>query len=133
MDTFLEFLQSDQVKGILLGLFIFFVTIVLVVRRWIGFSATFLFLSFALAASFLVNHHSAFNTYLTTPTPSKEAHSQFDKQIEQAVSDLNQELKSEKEQLNRVVSQVQELFSVVESEKEKVERLIEDTKEHFKK
>ncbi len=135
MPAALHFLQSEQVLALLIAILIFLTTIFLVIKRWIGFSITFLLLLFSLAAGLIINHQKTFQCYVNSQySSSLEEGSQgmFHKQVLQAVEDLKLEVQTEKENLRQVMHQVQEIFDLMDVQKQKLQNFIEETRERFK-
>ncbi|WP_068468223.1 hypothetical protein [Candidatus Protochlamydia phocaeensis] len=135
MHSFLQFLQSDHMMAFIIAVLIFLVTILLVVKRWIGFSITLLLLVFSLAAGLAINNQQAFQGYMDDYRQTRLNERQqdvFKKQVLQAVEDLRIEVNSEKENLRQAMSQVQEIFDRVERQKQKLQNFIEETRERFK-
>lgn len=137
MHTFSQFLQTDHVLAFLIAILIFLTTLFLVVKRWIGFSITLLLLLFSLAAGIIINNQQVFQGYLdhysTHHLPEADAHSDvFQKQILQAVTDLQTEMQTEKENLLQLKKQMQDIFDSMDTQKQKLQNFIEETRERFK-
>lgn len=136
MSHALHFLQSEHVLALLIAVLIFLTTILLVVKRWIGFSITLLLLLFSLAAGLIINHQQDLQHYLTfsSSSPEKEGNSSedFHKHLLQAVEDLKLEVSTEKENLSRVMSQVQEIFESMDMQKQKLQNFIEEVRAQLK-
>lgn len=138
MDQALQFFQSEHVLALIIACLIFLTTILLVVKKWIGFSGALLFLIFSLAAGLLINNQNAFqhyfNAYSSTPHSGTDEVSQdaFRKQMLQAVEDLKTEVSAEKENLQHVMHQVQEIVDSIDVQKQKLQQFIEETRERFK-
>jgi len=134
MSTALNFFQSEHFLALLIAILVFLTTIFLVVKRWIGFSVTLLLLIFSLAAGLLINHQQDlqhyFSSYSSNPTP--ESSDDFHKHMMQAMEDLKLEVTAEKENLRRVMNQVQEIFESMDVQKQKLQNFIEETREQFK-
>lgn len=126
--------QSEHVLALLSASFIFLITIFLVVKRWIGFSTASLLLLFSLAAGFLIDHMQIFPHDAPPSSSFNNETSQevFQQHMLQAVEDLKTEVLTEKENLRRVMKQVQEVFDSVDVQKQKLQNFIEETREHFK-
>lgn len=127
-------LQSEHILALLVAVLIFFTTILLVVKRWIGFSMTLLLLIFSLAAGLIINHHQDFQHYLTPSSKSTHYESSsedFHKQMLQAVEDLKMEVAAEKENLRRVMDQVQDIFTSMDAQKQKLQHFIGEVRQHF--
>jgi polyhydroxyalkanoate synthesis regulator protein len=137
MSSTLHFLQSPHVLALLIAVFIFLTTILLVVKRWIGFSMTLLLLLFSLAAGLIINHQQAVQSYLNAYTSSststnEDSQDAFHKQMLQAVEDLKLEVSTEKENLRLVMNQIQEIFDSMDAQKQKLQNFIDETRERFK-
>lgn len=138
MHTFSQFLQTDHVLALLIAILIFLTTLFLVVKRWIGFSITLLLLLFSLAAGIIINNQQVFQGYLdhyssTRHLPEADANSDvFQKQILQAVTDLQIEMQTEKENLLQLKKQMQDIFDSMDTQKQKLQNFIEETRERFK-
>ena len=130
-------IQSDHMLALLIALLIFLTTIFLVVKQWIGFSITLLLLIFSLAAGLIINNQQMFHTYfnpqdLSNPAKEKNSQDVFRKQMMQAVEDLKIEVYAEKDNLRRVMNQVQEVVDSIDVQKQKLQHFIEETRERFK-
>lgn len=137
MSSTLQFFQSAPVIALLIAILIFATTIFLAVKRWITFSLTVLLLLFSLAAGLMINHQQMLHYYLNSSPPSnaltnEDTQDAFHAQMLQAVEDLKLEVKTEKENLRRVMNQVQEIFDSVDVQKKKLQTFIEETRERFK-
>ncbi|CAF24351.1 hypothetical protein [Candidatus Protochlamydia amoebophila] len=129
------FLQSEPRLALLIAVLIFFITIFLVIKKWIGFSVALLLLIFSLAAGLVIKNQQFFETY------ASEYHHQFHnqeneafkKQILQALEDIKKEVNIERENCHQVMNQVQAIFEQMDAEKQKLQLFIEETKEKFKK
>ncbi|KIC71898.1 hypothetical protein [Candidatus Protochlamydia amoebophila] len=129
------FLQSEPRLALLIAVLIFFITIFLVIKKWIGFSVALLLLIFSLAAGLVIKNQQFFETY------ASEYHHQFHnqeneafkKQILQALEDIKKEVNIERENFHQVMNQVQAIFEQMDAEKQKLQLFIEETREKFKK
>jgi len=136
MDQIRDFLLSEHVLAFLIAFLIFLITVFLAAKQWIGFSLALLFLIFSLAAGLIINNQHSLQQYLTayaeTSAPGNESQDAFRKQILQAVEDLKLEMNTEKQNLQRVMNQVQEIVDSIDVQKQKLQHFIEETKERFK-
>lgn len=137
MDTFLEFLQTDKVIALISAVFIFFVTILLVSKRWINFPVTLLLLLFAIASGLVISNYHALQSYFHDYNQNgfkkeQEDQESFKTQLLQAVEDVKTEVSSEKENLRLLKGQVEEIFDLMDVQKQKLKSFIEETREHFK-
>jgi len=130
-----EFFQSDHFLALSIALLVFLVALFLAVKRWIGFWITVVLLVFSLAAGILINNQSSLQNFFDSYSSSAEEHEKedaFQKQMLQAVEDLKMEMSIEKENLKKVVLQVQEIVDSIDLQKQKVQQFIEETRERFK-
>ncbi|WP_042279864.1 hypothetical protein [Candidatus Protochlamydia sp. R18] len=129
------FLQSEPRLALLIAVLIFFITIFLVIKKWIGFSVALLLLIFSLAAGLVIKNQQFFETYASEY--QHQFHNQeneaFKKQILQALEDIKKEVNIERENCHQVMNQVQAIFEQMDAEKQKLQLFIEETKEKFKK
>lgn len=136
MDQIRDFLLSEHVLAFLIAFLIVLITVFLAAKQWIGFSLALLFLIFSLAAGLIINNqHSIqhyFTSYAESSAPGNESQDAFRKQILQAVEDLKLEVNTEKQNLQRVMNQVQEIVDSIDIQKQKLQQFIEETKERFK-
>ncbi len=135
MSSVLNFFQSEHVLALLIAILIFLTTLFLVVKRWIGFSITLLLLLFSLVAGLLINHHQDFQHYLSfssSPVKEEVTTADFHKQMQQAMEGLKLEVATEKENLRRVMTQVQEIFNSMDMQKQKLQNFIDEVRERFK-
>lgn len=135
----LHFFQSPHVIAFFFALLIFLLTLLLVVKRWIGFSITLLLLLFSLLVGLIINYHqdiqNHFNSYSATqlaPVNSDSSQDVFQKQILQTVEDLKNEMQTEKENMRQVMSQMQEISNSLDAQKQKLQNFMKETHEHFK-
>lgn len=134
MSPVLNILQSEHFLALLISLFIFMTTILLVVKRWIGFPITLLLLFFALAAGLIINYHHQFQNYFTSSPHSNEENSSpedFHQHMLKAMENLKIEMTTEKENLRRVIGQVQEIFDSMDIQKQKLQNFIEEIRDQF--
>ncbi|MBA2369985.1 MAG: hypothetical protein H0V82_13355 [Candidatus Protochlamydia sp.] len=132
MHPSLKFLESEPVIALLVAAIIFFITLFLVVKQWIGFSLTLLLLVFALVSGFIVNNQHVLDCY------NKENHElvfhgkeddAFKIQIFQAIEDLKVEVNSEKENIQHMMAQIQEVLNEVDSQKQNLQSFIDSQKD----
>lgn len=135
MSSLISFFQSEHLLALVIAILIFLTTILLVVKRWIGFSITLLLLIFTLAAGLAINYHHQFQNYLNpSSTPIIDENSSpddFHKQMLQAMENLKTEMTHEKENLRRVIGQVQEIFDSMDIQKQKLQNFIEEVRDRF--
>ena len=135
MSSAVDFLQSNHVLALLIAILIFLTTILLVVKRWIGFSITLLLLLFSLAAGLLINNQQDFQHYfsgISSKNQEEISAENFHKQMLQAVEDLKSEVSVEKEHLRHVMEQVQDIFDSMDMQKQKLQNFIEEVRQRFK-
>lgn len=137
MNQFYDFIQSEHFFAFLIACIVFLITILLVVKKRIGFIIALLLLLFSLAAGLLINNQNAFRQFLTSYSHAQHpkddgTQDAFRKQMLQAVEDLKGEVKAEKENLHQVVKQVQDIVSSIDAQKQKLQQFIEETREKFK-
>jgi len=134
MDQILIFFQTDTVIAFLTALFIFFVTIFLVIKRWIGFSLTLLLLLFAITAGVVIRHHRLLESYLLVYKNNEfeNQESLFQKQFVQAVSDIKGELSTENDNFQKLVNQVEDMFDQMDAQTQKLQTFIDEARERFK-
>ncbi len=135
MNTFVEFLKSEQVIALITAVLIFFVTILLVVKGWIRFGITFLLLVFSLGAGLAISSHGAIRSYLQDYNRTTALENQtlaFNKQLLQAVEDLKIEIGLQKETLRLIAHQVQDVFDQVDLQKQKLQIFLNETRDLFK-
>jgi hypothetical protein len=129
MHPSLRFLESESAIALLVAAVIFFITLFLVVKQWIGFSLTLLLLLFALVAGFMVNNQHVLNCYTSEHQEIRlqdKEEDAFKKQIFQAIEDLKIEVNSEKENIQHVMAQIQEVINEVDSQKQKLQSFIDE-------
>lgn len=129
-------LHSEHILALFIAILIFLTTILLVVKRWIGFSITLLLLIFSLAAGLIINNQQDFQHYLTSSSSSsihnEKTTEDFHKQILQAMEDLKIEVAAEKDNLRRLVDEVQDVFQSMDIQKQKLQNFIEEVRQRFK-
>jgi hypothetical protein len=136
MSSALDTLHSTHVLALLIAILVFLTTILLVVKRWIGFSITLLLLIFSLAAGLIINNQQDFQHYLSSssssPSHDEKATDDFHKQMLQAMEDLKSEVAAEKENLRRLMDEVQDIFNSMDIQKQKLQNFIEEVRQRFK-
>lgn len=134
MNETISFWYSEHLLALIVAFLIFLITIFLVVKQWIGFSIALLLLLFSLAAGLIINNQHSFkqyfNSYALASSPAEDDH--FRKQMVHAVEDLKLEMNTEKENLQRVMNQVQVIVDSFDEQKQKLQHFIEETRERFK-
>ena len=126
--------MSDTVHAFLLALVIFFATIFLFVRQWIGFSMVILLLFFAIAAGAIASHYHIIQGYIEDYRQNRleeSSQSAFKKQITQALEDVKIEVTAEKENLHQLMQKLDQLYDQMNIQKVKLQQFIDKTKEHF--
>jgi hypothetical protein len=132
------FFQSDPVLALAVAVVIFLLTILLVVKRWVGFPGACLLLLLALAAGILFNHRQAFHYYGTSSqtsslAPVEASIDTLQKQLLLTVEELQREIKVEKENVQQIMKQIQDIFASLDTQKQKLQSFIEETRQKFKK
>jgi hypothetical protein len=125
----------DHVLGFTVALAIFLLTIFLAARRWIGFWTTCILFLFSLAAGMIADRTHSFKSYFEKEAQSESfslPQKDFQNQLLHAVENLKLEVSNEKENLNKVIDQVQVIFDSLEEQKKKLQNFIEETRDHFK-
>lgn len=134
MSQTLAFLQSEHVLALLITLLIFLVTLLLVVKRWINFPMTLLLLLFSLSVGLVINHQQDLQHYFTSSSHSVDESSSpedFHQQMLKALENLKVEMTTEKDNLRRVITQVQEIFESMDIQKQKLQNFIEEARDRF--
>lgn len=129
------YLQTDQALALLITTIIFLFTILLVVKRWIGFGITFLLLLFCLGAGLAISSRRTIQCYLEnchSVSKTDDSHLMFMDEMQQAITHMRGEVETEKETLHRLVNQVQDIFDQVDFQRQKLQHFIEDTRNHLK-
>lgn len=131
--AFVHFFTSNQVAALSSTLLIFFLTIFLVAKRWIGISVAFILLLSSLLVGVLVNNPQFFNEYMDTQGAGNnlEQQNEFKKLILQALDDIKSEVHTEKENLHQLKDQVHDMITQVDTLKQKLETFIEETRHQF--
>jgi|GEM_PF-4169232 len=127
-----QFFSSNQVIALISTVSIFLITIVLVAKRWIGFSVAFILLLFSLIVGILINNPQFLTDYNKLDSSlNLEQQNQFKKLILQALDDVKLEVKTEQSNLNQLKDQVQDILHEVDIQKQKLETFIEETRSQF--
>lgn len=137
MSTFQEILHNEAFVAIITSTIIFFITILLVAKKWIGFWTTFLLLLFSIGAGLAIGHYRTIQNYAENyqnpnQVDQEELDGNFKTQIKQAVENLKKEVDVEKDTLDLVVKQVNEILNQLDVQKQKLQHFIEETHERFK-
>lgn len=141
MQTPWSFMQSEHVIAFLSTLFIFLVTLFLVVKRWIGFSIACLLLLFSLIVGVVINHQQEVKHYFYSSHHSTigdvntlgdvNMTDDFHQQMFKAVENLKTELATEKENIQKIAAQVHEILESVDLQKQKLQNFMEEVREKF--
>jgi hypothetical protein len=135
MGTMPSLFGMDHVLGFTVALVIFLLTLFLAARRWIGFWTTLVLLVFSLVAGMLADRTHSFRSYFEGAAKVEDvslAREDFQSQVLHAVENLKLEVSNEKQNLNKVMGQVQVIFDSLEEQKKKLQSFIVETREHFK-
>ena len=132
MESFWHFIQSEQVTGLLIAAFIFFITILAVAKSWINFPITLLLLLFSLVVGLAVSNQSHIQSYYGSPHPKMDDNQDtFNKQMKQAFENLQSEVDLERDNILRLMSQVMEIVEKVDAQKQKLQNFIEEARPQF--
>lgn len=126
MNEFFNCLFTNNGMAFGTGSIIFLVTLILVARRIIGFTLSFLFLLFALTASYSVAHQETVRSYFTGTAKTGSQKGSYQAQgaqkeasyVEQAQK-IYEELKTDLEELKEKVQQYFENQSAAKKEPQK--------------
>ena len=131
-ETLIHFFSSGPFAALTAGVITLLITILLVAKRWIGFSTALILLLIGVAATVLINNPQLFEQY-TQANFSKEIEQQesFNKHLMEAIEGMKTEIQSEKENIVQLKGQVEEMVVELNNQKQKVENFIEETKKHF--
>lgn len=106
MDPEFSQVMSTSVVALGVSIVIFLITLVLVVKRLIGFFITLLLLFFAIAAGYAILNHDIVRDYLiqatSKPLPAQEKEStihQVQRKVLETVEELREELNEQKNRL----------------------------------
>lgn len=103
--------------------FLFILTFILAIKRKISFLTTFCILLFSIPALTIMHYVQE------TPHDSQAL---FDAQIAQAVQDIQKEVLEEKENLKKLVGQVDEILDQLDEQKQKLQQFISEKQDNFK-
>jgi len=133
MSSFLSFFQSEHLYAFLTALIIFLITLLLAAKRWIGFLTALVLLIISLGAGFFVINRQDIRHYFSSSQANDEANApeDFHKHFLKAMENLKTEMSTEKDNLQRVINEVQGIFDSVDLQKQKVQTFIEEFRDHF--
>jgi predicted membrane protein len=108
MQDILDFFATNNGVALIIALVIFIITLILVVKRLIGFVITIILLAFALISGFFVANADLFRDVLKGLTQSgtpeeKDTVSQLKAQFFKAYEDLKAELKEQKAEFEKII------------------------------
>lgn len=111
MEDFLQFLSSNTVLALIVSIIIFAVTLVLVVKRLIGFFITLLLLFFTIVSGYAILNHDIVRTFLLKyyigseeKEKSKET-SNYQQKLLEAYDNLKKEIDEQKQKLQDSIKQ----------------------------
>lgn len=104
MNQVIDFLTSNTTLAYITAIAIFAITIVLLVRRLIGFMVTLLLLAFAIISGLAIANHDLFREILTSfkydPEKNKEdKFTHFKDKLSQAYEELKEEISEQKRKI----------------------------------
>lgn len=113
MDQFLEYFNSNSVLALIVAASIFIITLVLVIKRLIGFFITLLLLAFTIVSGYAVYNNDLVREFLKQKVDqnrngiNKEEHPSptFQEKIQDAYEKLKVELEVQKEKLQEYLNQ----------------------------
>lgn len=114
MDGVTHCFFSSHATALAVSAFIFFITLVLVSKQWIGFSVTLLFLVFSLIAGIVISNQDIFRNAITG-NPSNHIKdldfkmTNFNEQVLKSYDSLKAEMEVQKHKLQALSEEVQEL------------------------
>lgn len=108
MQDILNFLATNNGAALVIALLIFLVTLVLVVKRLIGFVITIVLLIFAIVSGFFVANADLFRDVLkgmtANSTPEeRQTVEQLKAQFQKAYEELKSDLKTQKEEFQKII------------------------------
>ena len=126
----IDFFSSNPVMALFATLAIFLITIILVAKRWVGFSVAFILLLLSLIVGILVNNPQFFSNYdeFRNSEFNSEQENEFKKTILQALDDVKLEVKTEKQTLDSLKNEINDMRSTLNAEKQKLENYIEESR-----
>lgn len=109
-----EWLTSYAGAALTISFLLFFVTLFMTAKQWIGFPLTFLFLLFTLLSGITIANQDVIRSYLTTPptehSPDMEIKiANFQQQILKLYDNLKAELEIQKHKLQATTEEVHDL------------------------
>lgn len=125
MDPQFSEIMSTSVVALGVSVVIFLITLILVVKRLIGFFVTLLLLFFAIAAGYAILNHDIVRDYLIQathkPEPAEKESTihQAQRKVLEALEEIREELNEQKEKLQHFL---QEQFDSTDTKKEEVKK-----------
>lgn len=137
MSSISNFIQSEHLFALLITVIVFLITLLLAVKRWISFPVTLSLLVLALVIGLIINHKEDLEHYFTfsvsQPVEAKHSKESFHEHILQGMEGLKAEVETGKENLHRIINQVQEVFDSMDIQKQKLQNFIEELRKEFEK
>lgn len=104
MNEIIDFLTSNTTLAYVTAIFIFIVTIILLIRRLIGFMVTLLLLAFAIISGLAIANHDLFREVLSSfkydPEKNREdKFTHFKDKLSHAYEELKEELTEQKRKI----------------------------------
>ncbi len=103
MDPQFSEIMSTSVVALAISVIIFLITLVLVVKRLIGFFITLLLLFFAIAAGYAILNHDIVREYLiahSKPVKNESTLQQMQRKVTEALEELREDLNAQKAKLD---------------------------------
>lgn len=125
MDPQFSEIMSTSVVALGVSVVIFLITLILVVKRLIGFFVTLLLLFFAIAAGYAILNHDIVREYLIQathkpePTEKETTIHQAQRKVLESLEELREELNEQKEKLQHFL---QDQFDSTDAKKDEVKK-----------
>ncbi len=103
MDPQFSQIMSTSIVALAISVIIFLITLVLVVKRLIGFFITLLLLFFAIAAGYAILNHDIVREYLIShskPVKNESTIQQMQRKVTEALEELREDLNAQKAKLD---------------------------------
>lgn len=127
MQDIYNFLSSSNGIALIVALIIFFVTIVLVIRRLIGFVITLILLIFAILSGLAIANNDIvrdiFQGLKSDSTPKdRESVSLLNQQVMKTYEDIKKEFILQRDEFKKVIEQIRAKDKEVEPKKEEIKK-----------
>lgn len=131
MHSWLAFLVAPQTLSLVLPALVFTATVVLVVRRLIGFFVTLLFLVFALGAGVVIANYDVVRTHLTAQHQSVQSmegeFADLKRELHRVFEDIQADLKEQRQNARKVHASARDMLDEMDRQKASLREYVQES------